>query len=660
MGNISPGVYSKIYDLSEYVQQVPGTIGMVCGLSEKGEDNKLKFYGSRGEFLSEVGDPNITEFGKNFGQGPYIAYNFLGEAGSLLWMRCLPEDAAYSNLKISASFGPSDATASIVLSYVESADASSQIELKTALASVGTVYPLCILRPIGRGQYYNNLGVRFTEHSNPLLMGVYILDIYEKQSDGSQVIIESFEVSFDPTAKSTIGDSIYISYILEMYSQVLRAESILASGSYASGYDYVARVYDKNIGDVTVDLTAVTASLTDSKQVFTDWESAESGNASYMILAKDGKGNTLYGWLGAAAGTDDDTIHVFTERDLSIAARGWNGTIASFDENSEITYEIRKSTTSVASAFISGEIVSLKKGTDGSLRNATGAIDPTVATNILANAYAGTLTSPIDGDDADDVLDTDNMYFNLVFDAGYPRDVKDQIVTLCQTRRDCNCLVDNGDNATYSASITSRTNTYTYNNYFTAIYESYNKVYDLFTGQDIWVSPIWHLSYLAPRNDRVAEIWYAIAGYNRATIETIKDLRFNPKLGQRDQMYLKQINPIVKFAQGYTPFGQLTSQAKASALQDLNIVRMVLYCQRALSIFCKNYIFEMNDYITWSKVKIEIERFLDDIKRRRGLYDFSVDVGATEYELKSKQFHANIILNPTRVVERINLNFFIK
>lgn len=131
-----------------------------------------------------------------------------------------------------------------------------------------------------------------------------------------------------------------------------------------------------------------------------------------MILAKDGKGNTLYGWLGLAAGTDNDTIHVFTERDLSTAARGWNGTIASFDENSEISYEVRKSTTSVASAFISGDIVSLKKGTDGTLRNATGAIDATVATNILANAYAGTLTSPIDGDDADDVLDTDNMYMN--------------------------------------------------------------------------------------------------------------------------------------------------------------------------------------------------------------------------------------------------------
>lgn len=657
--NVSPGVYSKIFDLSDYVQQVPGTIGFVAGLSEKGEDNKLKFYGSRGEFLAENGDPNITEFGKNYGQGPYIAYNFLGEAGSLMWIRCLPDDASYANLKISASLAAEDSTASVVLSYIESAAAQSYTELKTALETSGTVYPLCILRPIGRGQFYNSLGVRFTEHSNPLLIGVYILDIYEKQSDDSEVIIESFEVSFDPTAKSTTGDSIWISYILEMYSSVLRAEGILSSGSYAPGYDYLARVFDKNIGDVSVITDEATASITDTKQVFSDWESALTGNATYMVIAKDGKGNTLSGWLGQATGSDDESIDVYSSRDLLTASKGWVGETSDFDETSEITYEIRKTYASVSSAFISGEIVPLKKGSDGSLRTATGSIDATVATNILANAYAGTLTSPINGDDVDDVLDTDNIYFNVVFDAGYPKDVKDQIVTLCQTRKDCNCLLDNGDNATYTASISSRVNTYTYNNYYTALYESYNKVYDLFTGQDIWVSPIWHLSYLIPRNDNVAEIWYAVAGFNRASIDTIKDLRFNPKLGQRDQMYLKQINPIVKFSVGYSPFGQLTSQAKASALQDLNIVRLVLYCQRALSNFCKNYIFEMNDYITWSKVKIEVERFLEDIKKRRGLYSYSVDVGATDYELKTKQFHCNVTLNPTRVVERINLNFFI-
>jgi phage tail sheath protein FI len=168
------------------------------------------------------------------------------------------------------------------------------------------------------------------------------------------------------------------------------------------------------------------------------------------------------------------------------------------------------------------------------------------------------------------------------------------------------------------------------------------------------------MSYLLPRNDSVAEVWYAIAGFNRAPIDTIKELRFNPKLGQRDQFYLKQLNPIVQFAQGYTVWGQLTTQAKPSALQDLNIVRLVLYCKRALELFCRYYIFELNDSTTWGQVNGQVTEFLENVKSKRGFYNYSVEVGATEYERKRKTFHVNVTLEPTRVVEKILLNFFIK
>jgi phage tail sheath protein FI len=125
-------------------------------------------------------------------------------------------------------------------------------------------------------------------------------------------------------------------------------------------------------------------------------------------------------------------------------------------------------------------------------------------------------------------------------------------------------------------------------------------------------------------------------------------------------MYLKQLNPIVKFNPGYTVWGQLTSQAKASALQDINITRLVLYVKRALEEFCRYFIFELNDSMTWDAVSQDINEFLEDIKKRRGLYSFTIDVGATEYELKRKTFHVNVTLEPTRVVEKIELNFFIQ
>lgn len=666
---ISPGVYTTITDLSSYVGAVPGTIGLICGLTKKGEDNKLKFIGGRAEFISEFGEPNITEYGKNFGQGPYCAYNYLGESGSLFFIRCMYPDASFANIKIAAKLAATDTKSSIVLSYVDTSDANNIKELRTAVAAeTSSSFPLCVLYPIGRGEYYNALSIRLIQHANPMLDDIYILDIYEKQSDGSEVIIESFEVSFDPNTKDSTGDSIWIQYILNNYSSVLRCEMTLdGNEQFSSGFNNLVKVFDKNIGTVKITTTAGSAKISDSKQDFTDWASA-SAPYVYAIEAKDQRGNKITGWLGTT-GTDTNEIVVYNGR-LSGASQGWIGNVydqsgtiigINFDTEGEVTYRIKKSFTSIASAFSSSDPIPLKKGSDGSLLRADGSLDTTIATQLLAQGYKGELTSRIDGSShVDDGLDQENVYYSLVFDCGYPSDVKTAISELVQTRRDCVAILDNGDNATFNLSLASRNNDHTFNNYFCAIYEEYNKVYDSFTGQDIWVSPVYHMSYLLPRNDNVAEIWFAAAGFNRASIDSIKELRFNPRLGQRDQMYLKQLNPIVKFNPGYTNWGQLTSQAKPSALQDLNIVRLVLYIKRALEQYCRYFIFEQNDPITWSQVSTGITGFLDNIQQRRGLYSYSIDVGATEYERKTKTFHVNVTLEPTRVVEKISLNFFIK
>lgn len=655
---ISPGVYTTITDLSSYVGTVPSTIGLICAITKKGEDNVLKFVGGRAELISEFDEPNINQYGKSYGQGMYCAYNYLGEAGSLYFMRCMPDDASFANILINVDMADTDSTSTITYEYIQSSDINSKQEIRTALAADGTSFPLCVLYPIGRGEYYNGLSVRLTSHANPMLNGIYILDVYENQSDGSEVIIESFEISFDPSVRDSTGDSIWIQYVLSNYSSVLRCEMTTdGNEDFSVGYDLGIKIYDKEIGTVSLVETAGSAIITDLKQDFTDWVSS-SYPLTYCVEATDQRGNTIKGWCGAL-GSDTDEITIFNDR-LSSGTQGWIGDISLFDNTDEITYVVKKSTTAISTAFTSSEPVPLKKGSDGELLTSTGALDTAVATQILSQGYLGQITNTIDGEAADQVLDQENTYFSIVFDCGYPTDVKTSISTLVQTRRDCVAIMDNGDNSSFNTSLASRNDTHTFNNYFCSLFEEYNKVYDSFTGQDIWVSPVYHMSYLLPRNDNVSEVWFAAAGFNRASIDTIKELRFNPRLGQRDQMYLKQLNPIVKFNPGYVNWGQLTSQAKPSALQDLNIVRLVLYCKRALEQYCRYFIFEQNDAITWGQVSGGIVDFLDDIRVRRGLYSFDVSVGATAYELKTKTFHVDVTLEPTRVAEKISLNFFIK
>ena len=308
--------------------------------------------------------------------------------------------------------------------------------------------------------------------------------------------------------------------------------------------------------------------------------------------------------------------------------------------------------------FVNGAI-NLDNGDTGSLFTSTG-IDEDVATQILGRAYTGLLPTTTSGLYVDEVLDTDGTYFSIVLDGGYPTDVKTSINTLVRTRKDCMGFVDNGDNVSTATAIVARDNDHTFNTKYMALYESYSEIYDSFTGKDIWVTPIYHMANIIPYTDNVSEVWYPPAGFNRATIATIKRLRFSPRIGDRNNFYLKQINPIVKFSVGYTVYSQLTTQKRPSALQDINITRLLLYVQRALEQFCKFYVFELNDADTWDEISTEINKFLKTVQDKRGLYGFNVDVGANEYEIKAKKIHANVELNPTRAVEQIHLNFYIK
>jgi hypothetical protein len=220
--------------------------------------------------------------------------------------------------------------------------------------------------------------------------------------------------------------------------------------------------------------------------------------------------------------------------------------------------------------------------------------------------------------------------------------------------------MDNGDNQTASDAEFVRNNTHTYNSRYVSLFEPYSKVFDVETGKDIFFSPVYHMSRMIPLNDRLFDIWFPNAGFNRGTIDGIKELRYNAKLAQRERFQLNQLNPIVKFTIGYATFGNLTTQRRPSALQDLSIMRTVLYIKRGLEQFLKFYVFEFNDAETHNRFASEIKQFLEAVKSARGLRSYSIEVGATEYEIKQKICHVNVELEPTRVIERIELNLFIR
>lgn len=595
--HVSPGVYTKIVDLSEYVQSVPSTIGFLPIISERGPDNQLILTNAR-DFYIDFGEPNINYGGKKWGQGMYVASSFLKNSDSLYVIRVTPDEASYSNIIFSGeledNFG-GDGTSNITVTSVANLNSEDEINAQVATEedSTGGTAALAIIGA-GRGAWYNNFKINISSHANVTKQreGVYILDIYQRQNslewvedssgNGDWVeafgLSQTFEVSFHPDKLDDSGDSQFIADVINQYCRYIKA---------VANRDLCRTICE--YGNV-------------------DW-SEEFLTEEQGIRLENGSD-------GLFLGTDEE-----------IAA--------------------------------ANDAYKLESGdTEDKYFNATA---------YLARAYSGQLQKiwgkPLNSGTiayVDEVIDTDNYYFSIVLDGGYPDAAKEAAKEMvCRTRMDCVFITDNGDNKTYTDSTNVQGSSHSYNDWHVAMYESYSKIYDIYTGRDIWITPVYHMASVIPYTDNVAELWWAPAGFNRGTLSSIKDLRFSPRIGERDEMYLRCINPIVKFNVGYTVWGQLTTQRRPSALQDLNIARLVLYIKRALEQFCKYYIFELNDSVTWGQIQSNIQKFLKVIQDKRGLYNFSVQVGATDYEIKSKQCHIYVTLNPTRIIEKINLTFFI-
>jgi len=662
-----PGVNVAIKQLTSYVQTVPSSIGMTCLFAPKGEDNVLKYFTSQEEFIKEFGEPNSSEYPLPYSLGKYIGYNFLEQSGAFYAMRCLSEDAQYAL----AILVYDDSTKELSFKYD---NATNKKQLKQELELNGSEYPLCVIAAKGRGEYYNKYSFQITQSSNPVSRDVFILDIHERiegfSGQARDQIVESFEISFKPDAKDMNGNSLYIVDVLENYSDIIRAYMTLnptqgeSDGDMSPAYDLIIRSYDRNIG--TVSLDSGTYILTDDRQDFSEWTTG-----GYSIILMDGKGNSVYGYLNTSteSGSNDTQIKIYTDDTLGTAG------VKNFDNptdpvtfdflSDEITYEIHKTPYNLSWAFsdLSGSYVNLKKGSEGSLVSG-GVFQITEADLVLKNAFSGLLFDPNDFHNTgtpyvDSVKNTEFIYFTEIYDPGYSDDVKNEMVNLAKARENCILITDNGDNYSAETAKTNRANNHKWNDYHVCIFEGYSKIDDPFTNRTLWISPVYHMSSLIPQNDSLNEIWNAVAGVD-FTIATIKELRYEPNRVDISDLYLKQLNPIVHFREGFMPWGNLTSQLRPGPMQDLNISRLVLWVSEALKRYARGYIFKSNDEETWSQVSLEIKDFLRTIQEDRGLYSFGVDVGASEYEIKTKKFHINVTLKPMRAVEQINLTFFVE
>ena len=185
-------------------------------------------------------------------------------------------------------------------------------------------------------------------------------------------------------------------------------------------------------------------------------------------------------------------------------------------------------------------------------------------------------------------------------------------------------------------------------------YDKYNDTYR-------WVPLNGDIAGLCARTDREKDPWYSPGGLNRGFIKNIVRLAWNPTKAQRDELYLNQVNPVVTFSgQGTVLFGDKTLFTRPSAFDRINVRRLFIVLEQAISKAAKYSLFEFNDTFTRSQFVNLVEPYLRDVQGRRGITDFRVvcdETNNTGEVIDRNEFVGDIYIKPARSINFIQLNF---
>jgi hypothetical protein len=195
-----------------------------------------------------------------------------------------------------------------------------------------------------------------------------------------------------------------------------------------------------------------------------------------------------------------------------------------------------------------------------------------------------------------------------------------------------------------------------------AVFDSgYKYMYDRFANTYRYAPLNGDIAGLCARNDINYFPWYSPAGTARGAILNAVKLAYTPSKSQRDRLYTNRINPIIfSPGAGIILFGDKTGLGRTSAFDRINVRRLFIYLEDAISRAAKDVLFEFNDEITRTNFVNTIEPFLRDVQAKRGIFDYVViadETNNTAAVIDANEFRADIYIKPARSINFIGLTF---
>ena len=264
--------------------------------------------------------------------------------------------------------------------------------------------------------------------------------------------------------------------------------------------------------------------------------------------------------------------------------------------------------------------------------------------------------------------DADTVDVNLIIAGKGNATHIDNLITIAENRKDAIVFVspERADVVNVTNSTTQTTNV---KGFFDGIRSSsyavfdsgYKYTYDKYNDVFRYVPLNGDIAGLAARTDLIADSWFSPAGFNRGVIRGAVKLAYNPTQGQRDELYRARVNPVVTLpGQGTLLFGDKTGLSTPSAFDRINVRRLFITLEKAISTASKFQLFEFNDEFTRAQFRNIVEPFLRDVQGRRGVTDFRVVCDTsnnTANVIDSNEFRADIFVKPNRSINFIQLQF---
>tara|TARA_R110001599_G_scaffold162212_2_gene350909 strand:- start:875 stop:2575 length:1701 start_codon:yes stop_codon:yes gene_type:complete len=505
-------------------------------------------------------------------------------------------------------------------------------------------------------EYQNKFGSTITSGSN---VYSYFTSIaaYNYFQNGGETLLVSRVVNgaYTPAETTLDGEESAVSVTFKTIGEGIlmnSSSSLIADGSMDSGSADNVRweVLNSNTGSGTFDLLVRRGNdITNDKSVLETWTNLSLDPFSSNYVAKRiGDQTSTYTADGTSYYLQTSGAYPNASRYIRVSAV--NATTPNYLDNSGVAKSAYTASIPVAQ---SGGFISAT----GTVKDAAKFYDEITSTDtqgLVGADYANMINLLSNSDDYKfNVLITPGLY-----DADYTTQLT-SIISNTQNRGDNLFILDPVKHGATVTDVTSQAASR--NTSYAASYWPWVQVIDPDTGRQVWVPASTLMAGVFAYNDSVSEPWFAPAGINRGGLGQV--VRPERKLAQatRDALYTNKVNPIASFpGTGVVVYGQKTLQTKSTALDRVNVRRLLIAMKSYIAGVAQNLVFEQNSAATRNNFLAQVNPYLEGIQQKQGLYAFKVvmdETNNTADVIDRNELIGQIYVQPTKTAEYIYLDF---